>query len=198
MGLTSAPATESIMGAVSSKASGVGSAVNDTTRLVGGTLGVAAVIGTSSVPSINTRSPTSSADCASRQAVDAAARIRPRRYRRGQTTQRRRITARPGRSHRHHRRVPARSARRLRRRRRRRRPRGHRHWDDAPIPTGREHGRRTNNVGDDQPRVGRALGFLLFLGQRRDELRLIEACVGTLASEQILMRALLDDCRRPP
>jgi EmrB/QacA subfamily drug resistance transporter len=45
MGLTSAPATESIMGAVSSKTSGVGSAVNDTTRLVGGTLGVA-VIGT--------------------------------------------------------------------------------------------------------------------------------------------------------
>jgi hypothetical protein len=43
MGLTSAPATESIMGAVSSKTSGVGSAVNDTTRLVGGTLGVAVI-----------------------------------------------------------------------------------------------------------------------------------------------------------
>jgi hypothetical protein len=43
MGLTSAPATESIMGAISSKTSGVGSAVNDTTRLVGGTLGVAVI-----------------------------------------------------------------------------------------------------------------------------------------------------------
>jgi hypothetical protein len=43
MGLTSAPATESIMGAISSKTAGVGSAVNDTTRLVGGTLGVAVI-----------------------------------------------------------------------------------------------------------------------------------------------------------
>ncbi len=43
MGLTSAPATESIMGAVSSKTSGVGSAVNDTTRLIGGTVGVAVI-----------------------------------------------------------------------------------------------------------------------------------------------------------
>jgi EmrB/QacA subfamily drug resistance transporter len=41
MGLTSAPATESIMGAISRRMAGVGSAVNDTTRLVGGTLGVA-------------------------------------------------------------------------------------------------------------------------------------------------------------
>ena len=43
MGLTSAPATESIMGAISSDTSGVGSAVNDTTRLVGDTLGVAVI-----------------------------------------------------------------------------------------------------------------------------------------------------------
>jgi len=43
MGLTSAPATESIMGAVSRSMAGVGSAVNDTTRLVGGTLGVAVI-----------------------------------------------------------------------------------------------------------------------------------------------------------
>ena len=43
MGLTSAPATESIMGAVARSAAGVGSAVNDTTRLVGGTLGVAVI-----------------------------------------------------------------------------------------------------------------------------------------------------------
>src|SRR6202043_936581 len=40
MGLTSAPATESIMGAVSRRQAGVGSAVNDSTRLLGGTLGV--------------------------------------------------------------------------------------------------------------------------------------------------------------
>ena len=43
MGLTSAPATESIMGAVSDDEAGVGSAVNDSTRLLGGTLGVAVI-----------------------------------------------------------------------------------------------------------------------------------------------------------
>jgi hypothetical protein len=43
MGLTSAPATESIMGAISRSKAGVGSAVNDSTRLVGGTLGVAVI-----------------------------------------------------------------------------------------------------------------------------------------------------------
>ncbi len=43
MGLTSAPATESIMGAVSQAKAGVGSAVNDTTRELGGTLGVAVI-----------------------------------------------------------------------------------------------------------------------------------------------------------
>jgi len=43
MGLSSAPATESIMGAVSRSMAGVGSAVNDTTRLIGGTLGVAVI-----------------------------------------------------------------------------------------------------------------------------------------------------------
>jgi hypothetical protein len=43
MGLTSAPATESIMGAVSIHKAGVGSAVNDSTRLLGGTLGVAVI-----------------------------------------------------------------------------------------------------------------------------------------------------------
>jgi hypothetical protein len=41
LGLTSAPATESIMGAISRRKAGVGSAINDSTRLVGGTLGVA-------------------------------------------------------------------------------------------------------------------------------------------------------------
>jgi len=43
LGLTSAPATESIMGAISRRKAGVGSAVNDATRLVGGTLGVAVI-----------------------------------------------------------------------------------------------------------------------------------------------------------
>jgi EmrB/QacA subfamily drug resistance transporter len=43
MGLTSAPATEAIMGAVPKAKAGVGSAVNDATRLLGGTLGVAII-----------------------------------------------------------------------------------------------------------------------------------------------------------
>lgn len=40
-GLTSAPATEAIMGAVSAEKAGIGSATNDATRELGGTLGVA-------------------------------------------------------------------------------------------------------------------------------------------------------------
>jgi hypothetical protein len=43
MGLTSAPATEAIMGAVPRAKAGAGSAVNDATRLFGGTLGVAVI-----------------------------------------------------------------------------------------------------------------------------------------------------------
>jgi EmrB/QacA subfamily drug resistance transporter len=43
MGLTSAPATEAIMGVVPAARAGVGSAVNDATRLLGGTLGVAVI-----------------------------------------------------------------------------------------------------------------------------------------------------------
>jgi hypothetical protein len=43
MGLTSAPATEAIMGAVPRAKAGVGSAVNDATRILGGTLGVAVI-----------------------------------------------------------------------------------------------------------------------------------------------------------
>jgi EmrB/QacA subfamily drug resistance transporter len=43
MGLTSAPATEAIMGVVPKAKAGVGSAVNDATRLFGGTLGVAVI-----------------------------------------------------------------------------------------------------------------------------------------------------------
>src|SRR3954453_9852682 len=43
MGLTSAPATEAIMGVVPKEKAGIGSAVNDATRLLGGTLGVAVI-----------------------------------------------------------------------------------------------------------------------------------------------------------
>jgi EmrB/QacA subfamily drug resistance transporter len=43
LGMTTAPATESIMGSLSTDKAGVGSAVNDTTRELGGTLGVAIV-----------------------------------------------------------------------------------------------------------------------------------------------------------
>lgn len=43
LGLTTAPATESIMGSLPVDKAGVGSAVNDTTRELGGTLGVAIV-----------------------------------------------------------------------------------------------------------------------------------------------------------
>ncbi len=43
MGLTSAPATEAIMGVVPNAKAGLGSAVNDATRLLGGTLGVAVI-----------------------------------------------------------------------------------------------------------------------------------------------------------
>jgi hypothetical protein len=43
MGFTSAPATEAIMGVVPTDKAGVGSAVNDTTRLLGGTIGVAVI-----------------------------------------------------------------------------------------------------------------------------------------------------------
>ncbi len=43
LGMTTAPATESIMGSLSADKAGVGSAVNDATRELGGTLGVAVI-----------------------------------------------------------------------------------------------------------------------------------------------------------
>jgi EmrB/QacA subfamily drug resistance transporter len=43
MGFTSAPATEAIMGVVPKEKAGIGSAINDTTRELGGTLGVAVI-----------------------------------------------------------------------------------------------------------------------------------------------------------
>jgi EmrB/QacA subfamily drug resistance transporter len=53
IGLTTAPATESIMGSLSADKAGVGSAVNDTTRELGGTLGVAVIGSTFSSVYIN-------------------------------------------------------------------------------------------------------------------------------------------------
>jgi hypothetical protein len=43
LGLTTAPATDSIMGVVKPEQAGAGSAVNDATRQIGGTLGVAVI-----------------------------------------------------------------------------------------------------------------------------------------------------------
>jgi MFS transporter, DHA2 family, multidrug resistance protein len=43
MGLAMAPATESVMGAIPREHAGVGSAINDTLREIGGALGVAVV-----------------------------------------------------------------------------------------------------------------------------------------------------------
>jgi hypothetical protein len=54
VGLVSAPATEAIMGVVPTAKAGVGSAVNDATRLLGSTLGVA-VIGSVYASLYNTR-----------------------------------------------------------------------------------------------------------------------------------------------
>jgi hypothetical protein len=54
VGLVSAPATEAIMGVVPTAKAGIGSAVNDATRLLGSALGVA-VIGSVYVSLYNTR-----------------------------------------------------------------------------------------------------------------------------------------------
>ena len=58
MALTMAPATESIMGSLPLAKAGVGSAVNDTTRQVGGALGVAIVGSVLVVDLRHRRSPT--------------------------------------------------------------------------------------------------------------------------------------------
>jgi hypothetical protein len=71
MGLTSAPATESIMGAVSAKQAGVGSAVNDATRLLGGTLGVA-IIGSVSASVYSSRLDSNLPAAVPQQLSDAA------------------------------------------------------------------------------------------------------------------------------
>ena len=125
MGLTSAPATESIMGAVSRRQAGVGSAVNDSTRLLGGTLGVA-VIGSvyaSLYGSRLTARPAGRAAALGHGHRASVARRRVRRVRPGRRGRARRAGAgRPGRGHE---RVPARAVHRLPGGRRGRRGRGH-------------------------------------------------------------------------
>jgi EmrB/QacA subfamily drug resistance transporter len=76
MGLAMAPATDSIMGSLPPDKAGVGSAVNDTTREVGGALGVAILgsITASSYRSTITASPVYAA--ASEQSAAAAAAIK--------------------------------------------------------------------------------------------------------------------------
>jgi EmrB/QacA subfamily drug resistance transporter len=78
MGLTIAPATESIMGSVPRERAGVGSAVNDTTRQLGGVLGVA-VIGSILVSRYDSRVDAvalpASARSAARSSIGAALRV---------------------------------------------------------------------------------------------------------------------------
>src|SRR5262249_22262480 len=71
MGFTSAPATEAIMGVVPVEKAGVGSAVNDATRLLGGTLGVA-VIGSIAASLYTTRLVSGPPAGLPRAAADAA------------------------------------------------------------------------------------------------------------------------------
>ena len=82
MGLAGAPATESIMGALPRDRAGIGSAVNDTTRELGGALGVA-IVG-SIVSSLY-----SNQLAASRERARARRRRRPRLARRGRADPRR-------------------------------------------------------------------------------------------------------------
>jgi EmrB/QacA subfamily drug resistance transporter len=82
IGLTSAPATESIMGAVPRAKAGVGSAINDATRILGATLGVA-VIGSiyaslyrdqlGSAPEVARRSVGAAFEAAARRGADGEA-----------------------------------------------------------------------------------------------------------------------------
>jgi hypothetical protein len=71
MGLTSAPATEAIMGVVPRAKAGVGSAVNDATRLLGGTLGVA-VVGSVSASAYTARLDANSPAGLPQSAIDAS------------------------------------------------------------------------------------------------------------------------------
>ena len=131
LGLTSAPATESIMGAISRAKAGVGSAVNDSTRLIGGTLGVA-VIGSIYASVYGSRLDRHHAGGRARPGRGDRASVR----RRGLPGRRpgrgpRPPDPRPGTAARLRQRVPARPHHRLPRRRRRRRRRGR---PGRPVP----------------------------------------------------------------
>ena len=65
MGMTMAPATESVMGSLPRDKAGVGSAVNDTTRQMGGALGVAIIGSVVSSVYAGQHQPTSPAASAS-------------------------------------------------------------------------------------------------------------------------------------
>ena len=122
MGLTSAPATESIMGAVSRRQAGVGSAVNDSTRLLGGTLGVA-VIGSVYASLYGSRLTARLPAGLPRAGQGHRAPVAGRRVRGVRPGAGR--PAGPGRARRRHERVPARAVGRLPGGRRGRRGRGH-------------------------------------------------------------------------
>ena len=159
MGLTMAPATESVMGSLPRAKAGVGSAVNDTTRQVGGALGVA-VIG-SLVSSV--------------YATQLAKGLAASACRRPRSTRPAKVSAWPWRSasrsvgragqpdrprglHQLRRRPLGRAARR-----RRRRPGGRRHRG-ARLPPGPGHGARRRStpklLGTARPRGRRALSGL--------------------------------------
>lgn len=71
MGLSTAPATESILGVVRPDQAGVGSALNDATRLVGGTLGVA-VLGSVYASLYRAKVSTAAAPIAARHAAESS------------------------------------------------------------------------------------------------------------------------------
>ena len=71
LGLSTAPATEAVMGVAKPEQAGAGSAVNDATRLVGGTLGVA-IIGSVSVSLYRTALDHANLPAAARHAVQAS------------------------------------------------------------------------------------------------------------------------------
>jgi hypothetical protein len=87
MGMTMAPATESIMGSLPLAKAGVGSAMNDTTRQVGGALGVAvigsvlsSVYGSKIVDALSGKAPQAAIDAAKSglgQALGVAAKAGP-------------------------------------------------------------------------------------------------------------------------
>ena len=118
LGLSTAPATESIMGVVRPEQAGAGSAVNDATRLVGGTLGVA-IIGSVYASLYRSKLDTGGRPTGSHRHRQRELR-RQQRSRRPPATSQRAPTDRTCQQ-----RLPGRPARQLRRRMRGLRPRRH-------------------------------------------------------------------------